>query len=771
MSRGQAVIDITADPVAARAERRRARLRIGVPILGVALMIGVILLIAIETTHASRNGAMKLADDVLAANEARIAGEVTGYFAVPLRALQEGATIARREPKGQARRALVQRFAVDVLQHVPQIADFIIGDASGDFVMILRNDNGGIDTKEVDNKPGARKVMWIRGDADGEEIGREEDPTDTFDPRTRPWYSGALATDGVYWTDAYIFFTSKEPGVTASTRYQLPEGDNFVIGVDIALADLSRFLAGLKIGDGGRAMIIGGQGRVVAYPQAQSVVQHDGAEPMTARIDQIGDAAAAGAYDRFRVDGPGRKTITVGDSRYLTALTPLQTVGRGWSVLTLAPENDFIGFVQRNNRVALAMSLAIVAIAVLMAVLLVRQGIRGDRAARLVRAHSHAMARQSEALDIVADEADLFDPAHPKPPEALTETAAEITGSRRASLWYLASGGNILHSADRFDADTSRHTGGSELHRSEFPRFFAQVDAGTAIDVTDAAQDPRTAEFHRVLMVPWGDRALSTVPLRRGGRVVGVMCLGDPADIAGARHCLRILASMAALRAPADVETVGEAVREATPAIAEAEPVRSLSADLTLRGLDVTALGKTLYPELAVLVMHFSDPATTANGGASTPELVDGVIRIVQEIADEQQIPYLKLMGYDVIAAAGFSSDDPTAVSRIATVAVTCRERFRVLFDECGSEPCVRLGIDCGIAIGHAVGDNPRVFNLWGQAVETADIMAASAVPGAIQTSEAVYRRLRQGFLLRPRGTFYLPAVGASQTFVLAGRL
>ena len=771
MSQGQAIINIAADPVAARAERRRARLRIGVPILGVVLMIAVIFTIAVETTRANRRGALELADDVLAATDARIAQQVTSYFAVPIRALQEGEALAEHVTAGPPRRTLIEQFSTAALKHVPQIADFIIGDSEGNFMMVRRGDNRGIDTKLIQNEPGPRQVFWVRHNAAGEVIGRDEDPTDSFDPRTRPWYSGALAASGIFWTDVYIFFTAKEPGITAATRYQSPEGRNFVVGVDITLADLSHFLAGLKIGESGRAMIIGDQGRVIAYPDAQRIIRDQYSGPMTARIDEIGDEAAAGAYDRFRVDGPGRKTITVNGRRYLTALTPLQTVGRDWSILTIAPEKDFIGFVERNNRTALLMSLGIVVLAVIGAALLVRQGFRGDRAARLMRERSRAMARQSEALDLVADEADLLDPSHPEPPETLTETAAEITGSRRASLWYLASDGNVLRSADRYDSDTSRHTSGSELHRSEFPLFFAQVDAGAAIDVADAAQDPRTAQFHRVLMVPWGDRALSTIPLRRRGRVVGVMCLGDPADITGARHCLRILASMAALCAPGDVKTSSEAVQEATPATAEAEPVRSLSADLTLRGLDATVLGEALYPEVAVLVMHINDPAATANGGATIPELVDGVVRIVQEIADEQQIPYLKLTGYDIIAAAGFSSGDPTAVSRIASVAVACRERLRTLFDDCGSEPCFRLGIDCGIAIGRAVGSNPCVFNLWGQAVETAQVMAASALPGAIQTSEAAYRRLRQGFLLRPRGTFYLPTVGGSQTFVLAGQL
>jgi adenylate cyclase len=49
--------------------------------------------------------------------------------------------------------------------------------------------------------------------------------------------------------------------------------------------------------------------------------------------------------------------------------------------------------------------------------------------------------------------------------------------------------------------------------------------------------------------------------------------------------------------------------------------------------------------------------------------------------------------------------------------------------------------------------------------------MATTAFPGSIQTSERAYLRLRQSFLFRPRGRFYLPAVGSVQTFILAGRL
>src|SRR5215469_10779222 len=464
MSRSQEIIDTSADPFTARTERRRVVLRIAVPIVGVVLVVAVIAAIAVETSHAGRRGALELADAVLVATNARIAEEVTSYFAIPVRALQEGAAITKHQQAGEARRVLVEQFSMAAMGYVAQIADFIVGEETGNFMMFRRAENGGIDTKLIQNEPGPRKVVWVRRNAAGDEIGRDEDPTDTYDPRTRSWYSGATTTNGIFWTDVYVFFTAKEPGITASTRYQTPEGRNYVVGVDIALADLSKFLASLKIGENGRAMIIGDEGRIIAHPQTGKIVKNDSSGLKTARVDQIGDEAAAGAYDRFRTEGPGRRTITVEGQRYLASLTPLTTVGRDWSVMTVVPEGDFMGFIERNNRTGLLMSLGIVALAIVGAALLVRQGLRGDRAARMVRERSRAMARQSEALDLVADEANSFDPSHPEPPEALTETAAEVSGARRASLWFLASGGDILHYADRFDSDTSRHSSGSELH-------------------------------------------------------------------------------------------------------------------------------------------------------------------------------------------------------------------------------------------------------------------------------------------------------------------
>jgi adenylate cyclase len=272
------------------------------------------------------------------------------------------------------------------------------------------------------------------------------------------------------------------------------------------------------------------------------------------------------------------------------------------------------------------------------------------------------------------------------------------------------------------------------------------------------------------MLAPMGSRSLVALPVRRRGRAVGSIWLEDPAEAAISRPFLRVLAGIAALRAD---EVPGEApslAPEERPSMGEPEAARSRATDLAARGLDPATLGEALYPDISVMVMRLADP-DAPEGSATKPELIDAAVRAVQEVAAEQDIAYLKLVGCDIVGAAGFGDGDRSAAARIANTAVASRDRVAELFLTHGLMPNFRLGIDSGAAIGRFVGAGPALFNLWGEAVQTAQTMATAALPGAIQTSETVYEQLRQSFLFRPRGTFYLPPVGRTRTFVLAGHL
>ena len=172
-------------------------------------------------------------------------------------------------------------------------------------------------------------------------------PGDDFDPRPRVWYKGAIRTDGVYWSQPYVFFTTRAPGITASIRLTQSGKPDRVFGVDITLEALSDFLASLHIGRTGRAAILDSEGHVIAAPD---LVHSAGTAPATtadrAASTALTDKALLAAYDRYRIEGFGNHTILVGKQPTVTIASRLPAAGQNWVLLIAAPETDFTSFAE-----------------------------------------------------------------------------------------------------------------------------------------------------------------------------------------------------------------------------------------------------------------------------------------------------------------------------------------------------------------------------------------------------------------------------------------
>jgi serine phosphatase RsbU (regulator of sigma subunit) len=94
-----------------------------------------------------------------------------------------------------------------------------------------------------------------------------------YDPRQRPWYRGAMAARAtgsgpaeVYWTEPYVFYTARAPGMTAALAIPGKDGRARVAGVDVLLTDISAFTTGLRAGAHGRVTVLTDDGRVIGLP-------------------------------------------------------------------------------------------------------------------------------------------------------------------------------------------------------------------------------------------------------------------------------------------------------------------------------------------------------------------------------------------------------------------------------------------------------------------------------------------------------------------------
>jgi class 3 adenylate cyclase len=773
MVAGNRIVDISEDAVAVRRRRRRALFRIGVPILGIALVIVAILAIALYSDSANRRGVLALSDEFLNTLDARIAQRVAAFLEPCERSLRIMRDIAVHIPAAE-RRDTAERFAVSVLKESPQIAAFYVGDNAGDFLMV-RRDGDGVQTKQITNGSAGRQVILTERDVAGVETRRWEDPTDSFDPRTRPWFKGALGTDDLYWTGVYTFFSDRKPGVTASTRVPDVNGADRVLGVDVTLEELSRFLASLQIGTHGRSLIMDDQGRVIAVSDSERTIQPAGTQFVPPKVDALNDAILTAAFDRFRVEGQGRRIIEHDGVRYISSATLIPGAAHKWWILIVVPENDFIGFVASNNRTALIMSLSIVLAVVVLAVLLVRQGLRSDRSVRLMTERGRLMSQQSAAYAAISKETAQ---GTSEAPQALTEGLIAVTGAWRASAWRLTAGNQILRCPDSYERDSQGHTGGFELHRRELPAFFELLESGDELSIPDAATDRRTVQFHKIIMQSLGSHALTVIPIRHGEQVIGAICLEDPRTLEGTKDFLRTVCSMFSSTIKIEPQDVSQPAEGAPVPAAQHQPQTApsvspiLSADLGPSAADHAHLRAEYFPALSVMVLHLSGSLALAKKtGAGDTGMAVQIAELLQEVAAEHGVTYLKFVGQEAIAAAGFEKHDEEAMTRIAAAAVAIRDHLSRMVETGGLGSEFRIGLGFGAGYGCLVGRERQQFNLWGEALETANMMAHSAAPGAIQATAAAYTRLRQDFLFRPRGSFYLPGIGQSHTFVLAGQL
>jgi adenylate cyclase len=265
-------------------------------------------------------------------------------------------------------------------------------------------------------------------------------------------------------------------------------------------------------------------------------------------------------------------------------------------------------------------------------------------------------------------------------------------------------------------------------------------------------------------MASFESASLVALPIRQGDRTVGVLLLEDSRSDAAALDLARACATLVAARIPAEAPLPARTAAAATEA--PAEPADE-------RGLDPALATADHGPgdQAVVLVARLPDAVLGQASSGPSGTLANTIACAAQEIAAAHAIPYVKMLGATIVAAAGYGAQpDGTAAVRLAEAAIALRERCAALFDGVDDPATFGIGLDAGPVAAGTLGAEPGVFNLWGEAAQGAETLASSAPDGGIQASEQAYRLLRQGFLFRPRGLFYRPRLGESRSYILAGR-
>jgi class 3 adenylate cyclase len=623
----------------------------------------------------------------------------------------------------------------------------------------------------------------------------------------------------LYWSDFYIFFTDQKLGLTVAKPVYGTENQLLgAFGLDMELEALGQFLETLKIGDNGRAVIVDEDGDIVAYPEIDKMVKKEGDVYKFIRLDEFQDTVLRRAYSRFQIKGYGHRVLSVDGQRYITTAFLLPTkIGHEMTVFIIVPEEDFVGFVSRNNRTVFLMSVGVVVLTAIMAGFMVFQSLRADRNAQLVLERQNELEAQSRAYSELSSQAALFDPADPGSFNQLTEIVTKAAGVRRTSVWDFDGDVRTLRCINCFDLESQGHTRDTVFTKADFPQLFEVLLKGAEIRTTAAGQDHRLSELHPVYLQPLGCKSLLAVPIRHRDEIVGSLWFENESmsrdwsteEVSFAYAIVNMLALRFSAGRKSDATLAEHKSEPARPVDAAAESpgtaeqippkqpqsasrnrvgarqpngsVSGVASDrpasiakrVSPRRVDPNGVGGQHFPDATVMLLRFTDPLSLAEraSGSDSPTAVDEVFCYLEEFAATEGIEYMRIMGDEIVCVAGIHDNLEDHSRLIADLALAVQDRCTGLFAKLNTPMEFRIGIDRGAVLGSSVGRTFKSYNIWGEALRFASRMAKTGIPGGIQVSEKAYYHLRAEYLFKARGRFYLPGAGEVATYLLTGKL
>ncbi|HET7684919.1 MAG TPA: adenylate/guanylate cyclase domain-containing protein [Candidatus Limnocylindria bacterium] len=178
------------------------------------------------------------------------------------------------------------------------------------------------------------------------------------------------------------------------------------------------------------------------------------------------------------------------------------------------------------------------------------------------------------------------------------------------------------------------------------------------------------------------------------------------------------------------------------------------------------------HPEASVLFADVVDftPMSRRLPAAQVVGMLDRLFTDFDELVDASGLEKIKTIGDAYMVAAGVPAPRPDhahALARLGLEMLAVARRHR---RDDGTPLELRIGINSGPVVAGVIGRRRFLYDLWGDAVNTASRMESHGAPGEVQVTRATYELVRDAFACEPRGTIEVKGKGPMETWFLRGR-
>jgi PAS domain S-box-containing protein len=149
--------------------------------------------------------------------------------------------------------------------------------------------------------------------------------------------------------------------------------------------------------------------------------------------------------------------------------------------------------------------------------------------------------------------------------------------------------------------------------------------------------------------------------------------------------------------------------------------------------------------------------------------LLNEIFSSFDRLCDKHDLEKIKTIGDAYMVAGGLPTPREDHAEAIADMALDMQQSLELFNQARGTDLSLRIGINTGAAIAGVIGIKKFIYDLWGDAVNTASRMESHGVPGRIHISETTCARLGDRYRVKKRGRMTIKGKGEMTTYFLLG--
>jgi adenylate cyclase len=150
--------------------------------------------------------------------------------------------------------------------------------------------------------------------------------------------------------------------------------------------------------------------------------------------------------------------------------------------------------------------------------------------------------------------------------------------------------------------------------------------------------------------------------------------------------------------------------------------------------------------------------------------LLNEIFSTFDQLSEKHGLEKIKTIGDAYMVAGGIPIERPDHAEAIAEMALDMLAAIHELNVKLDAKFDLRIGINSGPVVAGVIGTKKFIYDLWGNAVNTASRMESHGITGRIQVSHYTYKLLQDKYEFEDRGEIEIKGQGEMRTYLLTRR-